>query len=229
MPELGTMGEMPEMVIVNGVSGWVFPSGNFYPVIAGGEGDGAGTETKVPAEGAGDKGKKTFSLDGEDFDPERAMATIKKLRDNEKATKPQLKELEDARAKLTAHEQEKMTEAEKATTARTAAEKERDEAKAETRRLKAERAIEKAATKAGLDPELAASLLKADSLELDEAGNPKGIEEALKALLVKWPHLKPETKAGPPNVNATDGKNDKQTQDPKEREAELRQRYRISS
>ena len=227
MPTLGTMGEMPEMVTINGVSGWVFPSGNFYPVIAGGEGDGAGTETKTPASDTGDKGKKTFSLDGEDFDPERAMATIKKLRDNEKATKPQLKELEDARAKITAHEQEKMTEAEKATTARTAAEKERDEAKAESRRLKAERAIEKAATKAGLDPELASSLLKADSLELDEAGNPKGIEEALKALLVKWPHLKAEAKVIPPNVNATDGKNGNQAKDPKAEDERLRKQYRI--
>ncbi len=77
----------------------------------------------------------------EEFDRERAMSTIRRLRDTEKADKLQLKELADLKAKVAAHEQEKMTEAEKATAARTAAEKERDEAKAEARRLRTERAI----------------------------------------------------------------------------------------
>ncbi|MFA6046181.1 MAG: hypothetical protein WC718_14450 [Phycisphaerales bacterium] len=186
------------------------------------EGQAQGAESQ----GSTNSGTASGQAQGEEFDKDRAMATIKKLRDFEKEAKAQLKELETLKAKQAEQEQANMSEKEKAEARAAAAEKEREEARAEARRLRVERAIEKAAAKLGLDADLAASLLKPDALEIDEEGKPKGVEEALGELLKKWPQLKGE-KPQVPNVNATDGKGGMPNQDPKEREAELRSRYRI--
>ena len=43
MAEERLTGQMPARETVNGVTGWRLPSGRFWPIIAGGEGDGAAT------------------------------------------------------------------------------------------------------------------------------------------------------------------------------------------
>lgn len=97
--------------------------------------------------------------------------------------------------------------------------------------LRAERTgrqVDRLAAKMGLDPDLAARLLATESVEYDEDENPIGLDKALKALTVKWPHLvKPATPPPGGSTNAGDGRGSGKI-DPQVQAAELKQRYRIS-
>jgi hypothetical protein len=70
------------------------------------------TEEVTPVQGTTETENVT-PQDGETFDAERAMSTIRKLREFEKAAKGQLKELDTLKAKLTEAETAKLTEQER--------------------------------------------------------------------------------------------------------------------
>ncbi|HEY1011354.1 MAG TPA: hypothetical protein VGE07_01535 [Herpetosiphonaceae bacterium] len=95
------------------------------------------------------------------------------------------KELADAdEARKTAE----LTDAQKAEAAKVKAEEARDKALADLKLERAKLAIAKAAGPLNVDVELAEGLLLA-KMEYDADGNPKGVDTALKALLVKHPNL----------------------------------------
>jgi hypothetical protein len=210
MLNLGTAeNEMFKAVIVNGIfKGWTSPSGTFYPAIAGGEGaddasgngDGKDGNDKPDADD-----KKGSSPDDEPFDKDRAMRTINTLREKEREGKQHAARVKELESKLAEYEQKDMTEKEKSEARAKKAEEEREAARAELIKVRSERAIERAASKLSLDPELALVLLKPESLEVDDKGEPKGVEDALKALVEKWPNLKVNSSVKPPDINAKNG------------------------
>lgn len=202
MPTGRGMGQEPVELIVGGVHVWRFAGGRVIPVIAGAESssapagdsgaktgtsDGKGTTDKSSA-GAGQE-------DGEEFDKERAMATIRKLRESEKAGKAALKELETIRAEKAATDEaalkkqgdwQKLHEQEK----KRADDLEPFKAKAE----RSEAALKKMLENERKDlPKHIITLLD----KMDPAEQLEYIAENREALV--------PAKATPPNVNAKDG------------------------
>jgi hypothetical protein len=172
-------------------------------------------ETQEKAAGGQDKTDSTASeTKEEEFDKERAMATIRKLREFEKSAKTALKELETIKAQQAADADEalkkqgdwqKLHEQEK----KRADDLEPFKTKAE----KYEAALGKllAKEREGL-PKHVLTLLD----KLDPAEQLEYIAENREAL---------GAKPTPPNVNAKDGQGGQQQVDPKAREQELRQRF----
>jgi hypothetical protein len=178
----GRLGETPLLTVRNGVPGYQFDD-LFIPRIAGGSDD-------DPKASDGDPKAADPKTDDEPFDKDRALATIRKLRENEKATKTQLKELEDLRAKVKAAEDKDKSDVEKlAGTARETA----DKLTAAERRaadLSLQLTVERAAGKLGFhDPDDAYRLIDRKAVELDDDGDPKNVEALLKDLAKAKPHL----------------------------------------
>jgi hypothetical protein len=89
------------------------------------------------------------------------------------------------------------------------------------------RQVDLLSAKLGLAPDLAATLLAAQPIEYDDEDNPIDLEKALKALTAKWPQLvKPAAQPPAGSTNAGDGTGRGHV-DPKAKEADLKQRYRI--
>jgi len=169
---------------------------------------------------ANDKGSASAGAgqeDGEEFDKERAMATIRKLRESEKTGKAALKELETIRA-------EKVKADEDALKKQGDWQKLAEDAQAKLKELEPHKAkaekYEAALSKllASQRKDLPAHVLKLLD-KLDPAEQLEYIAENREALV--------PNKASPPNVNATAGQAGKPSADPKAREAELRQRFRF--
>lgn len=157
---------------------------------------------------------------GDEWDPERAKATISKLREEEKRAKLLAKEKSDLEARLKQMEDAQLSEDQKREKAHQdalarAAELEQREA-ALAQQLKAERlqnAVERAAGRDEKDkngavkrpafhaPDEAYALLNKDAIEYDEQGNPTNIDVLLVDLATKRPHLvkaEPKASAGSP-------------------------------
>lgn len=143
----------------------------------------------------------------DDFDKDRAMATIHKLREFEKAAKSQLKDMDDLRAKLKALEDAKLSDQEKL-----AARLKEVEGKAqelEAKRLEAEAQLvrERKATRVAqiagqlnaydpLDPNFLAAVADIDP---NAEGAQKAIQSAIEALKKTKPYL---FRQGSPNLAA---------------------------
>lgn len=210
-------GEMPILVEINGNPFWQ-AGGRTFPVVAGGEdppGDGKNEDGKPadpPKKADGDG-----SSDDGDFDKDRALATIRKLRENEKATKTQLKELETLRTKVKEHDDAQKSEAEKLA----ARVKELEDSITEKdRSLTEERnhqAIERAATKAGtVDAEDVFRLLDPKEFELDDKGQLTNADDLVKALLKAKPYL--AARVGANGVPATPRSNGTQSHEDRVKE-----------
>lgn len=181
------------LVHINGVPHWQAQDGSTFPQVAGAEDPppaGAKTEDPPnPKSGAGD------GADDDDFDKPRAMATIKQLRERERATKEQLKELDTLKA-----QQKKRDDAEKSESDRLkeqVAESERKATAAQQKLTETQNriAIERAATKANAsDPDDVFRLLDPTDFELDADGNVTNAEKLVTDLIKKKPYL-----AGKPN------------------------------
>ncbi len=136
--------------------------------------DGAGTETER----------------GDDFDKDRALATIRKLREQEKALKAQAKEAEDLKRRL-----QEIEDKDKSETERQAARAQEAVAKltaAEQRAadLALQMSVERAARKLGfIDEDDAYRLLDRRAVETDDDGEPTNVEALLKDLAKAKPHL----------------------------------------
>lgn len=151
-------------------------------------------ETTTASEG-GSPAPET-GKDGQPFDAARAQATIAALRTAENDLKKQLrdgtKKVSDLEARIAAFEDKDKTEVEKATGQAHAAERKLSETEARLRAMSIRVAVAETASAAGIAPEnvkAAIRLLDADSLELDDDGEPKNTEAALKALVKEFPML----------------------------------------
>lgn len=98
------------------------------------------------------------------------------------------KEAQDAKAKITAFEQEKMSEAERLQATAKAAQEAAAAARQELQQARAQVAIAQAAATHGISP---AKLAKLVQVDFDDAGQPVGVEAAVAAVLAEWPELKP--------------------------------------
>jgi hypothetical protein len=107
------------------------------------------------------------------------------------------KEAQDAKAKITAFEQEKMSEAEKLQATAKAAQDAANAARSELQQARAQVAIAQAAATHGVNP---AKLAKLVTVEFDADGQPVGVEAAVAAVLNEWPELKPAAAAPTPGA-----------------------------
>jgi hypothetical protein len=130
------------------------------------------------------------------------LSEAKKLRSEASGLRKRLKELEDA---ATAKANAELSETQRAKKAAEDATAKLTQLEVTLRNERAARAVQAAAIKLNLDPDLAAELVRPDALEYDEAGAPTNVEKALKLVVQRWPHLiRSATQA--PNVNAADGR-----------------------
>lgn len=126
----------------------------------------------------------------EAFDKDRALATIRKLREGEKTSKAQAKELEELRAKVKAADDAKLSETERLAN-------EAQEAKIKAERLEADLreertlgAVEREATKLQFsNPAVAYRLLDRSKIEYGDDGKPKNVATLLEALAKEEPYL----------------------------------------
>ena len=100
------------------------------------------------------------------------------------------KEAQDAKARVSAFEQQQMSEAEKLQAAAKAAQEQAAAARAELQQARADVAISHAAAANGVDPRKLARLV---TVEFDEAGQPVNVDQAVAAVLKEWPELKAAT------------------------------------
>jgi hypothetical protein len=179
------------LVTINGVPCWQASTGRTFPVVAGAEdppGDGNS------GDGKGDPPKKDGadgnSTDDGDFDKDRAIGTIKKLRENEKTLKQQLKELETLKAKQKEREDAEKSEADRLKEQIADLESKATKAERELTETLNRTAIERAASKAGAaDPEDIFRLLDPDDFERDDAGKVTNADDLVKDLLKRKPYL----------------------------------------
>lgn len=144
--------------------------------------------------------------DSEDeFDKDRAMHTIKALREKEKAGEQAAKALKAAEAKLAAIEAANLSESERIAKEREDAIAERDALRARTRADAVKLAVFSAQAEVGLaDADLALAALDHGAITFDDEGQPTNVAALLSDLLERKPLLK-ATPAAPPRIPATDG------------------------
>lgn len=146
----------------------------------------SGETTPPPAETA-----TTTTTTTEEFDKDRAMALIAKLREEAKEAKAKAKDADEMKARLDAIEAEKLSDAERL-------QKERDDALERAKALDAtarENAIKLAVygqrDALGLSSaDLAIAALDRSKVEFDEQGQPTNVTDLLTALIEREPVLK---------------------------------------
>lgn len=137
---------------------------------------------------------------GDEFDPERAMATIKKLRGELKSI---TKEYKEATAKLTQIEDAQLSEAERLQKQLAEVAAERDRLAGEARRSIVTAAIADAAAKAGaIRPDAIAKLIDPATVEIDN-GKATNVADLVKGIAADYPEL---FKTRPGTADAAAGK-----------------------
>lgn len=204
MPRIG---EMPVLVNINGVPHWQASTGRTFPLVAGAE--------DPPA----DANTEDEEADAEKFDKDRALDTIRKQREREKAQAAELKVARAEAATLKAKEQQRAdadkSELEKAQTRLAEREKAHAEAEAKLKRMTIGQAIERAARKHNArNPEVVARLIEQDDLEFDDAGEPTNAEDLVKKILKDEPYLVGKTEGSTgvpasPRSNGSPGREEK--------------------
>jgi hypothetical protein len=197
-----TTGETPSVdaemairqVIRNGIPLWQASNGRTFPLVAG-------AEDPLPDP---DIDKDTTRVNNDDppaekWDEDRARRTIDKQREEAKALRVQLKELDALKAKDAQREREKLSETERLTAEKADLEKKLADREALMRELRTEQAIERAATNQGArKPAIIARLIDRSALQYDEDGNPLNADDLVKDLLKAEPYLKGEGTTGVP-------------------------------
>jgi uncharacterized protein YdaU (DUF1376 family) len=140
---------------------------------------------------------------GEEWDPERAKATIAKLRGIEKQAKADAKELADLRAEREKRAEAELTEAQRL-------QKQYDELKAQNAKLLDAALRQSVIEKSGLPSELADRLKGATEEEL--------LEDAKKLLAIL---PQPTTKPAPPSLKPTNPANGTQAETPQQQRERL--------
>jgi hypothetical protein len=144
----------------------------------------------------------------DDFDKDRALATIKAQREAEKALKDELKEANKAKAELQAIKDAEKSELEREREAREKLENENPKLKEELRDARLTAAL--ADPSLGVvEPETAANMLKQRGLTFGDDGKPENLAEAVEKLLEAKPFLKggpaEPPKPAVPNIDAGAG------------------------
>lgn len=154
-------------------------------------------------------------IPADDFDKERAMATIKNLREFEKAAKAQLKELDALKSEKAQRDEAELSAAQKAEKKANELATQLASAQAQLRRATLKDAAGEAAQKASLtfaqgalSDAIALGLF--DSLEWDD-DRPKGMTAAVKDLAASRPHWFVSTVAGSDIGATAKGKQTKET------------------
>lgn len=120
----------------------------------------------------------------DEFNKERAMETIRKLRDEVKTLKPLARKLTDYEKAEAERQAAEMTESERLRAEIAAAKKEAEEARTQARDTLIRSAFVSEAAKAGAaHPEDVYRLADLSGVEIDEAGAVTGVTEAVKALV----------------------------------------------
>ena len=144
----------------------------------------------------------------EPFDKDRAMATINNLRGFEKTAKAQEKQIAELTQKLTAYENEKLTEQQRL---QKSAQEAAERASSLEAQLKADRmtlAIEREARKLNIiDPEMAALAIQS-KVSYDAEGKPENVGDLLTQLVKDKPFLvgqsqQPQQPATPPGAGGS--------------------------
>lgn len=162
------------------------------------EGDGA-DQGSGQAQGA--EGTQSGTGGGEEFDKDRALATIKAQRESEnalkselQATKTRLKEIED---KAKTAEESKLSEAEQTQKKIAELESKLEQTSTQGRARVAKAAIKAAAAKAGATyPDHIPKLIDADSVEYDDDGEPTNVDKLVEGLKKSSPGLFEERRPG---------------------------------
>jgi len=133
----------------------------------------------------------TETGEGDDeFDRERAMKTIRTLREEAKAAVKQIKEVETLRARVKEIDDAKLSEQERLTKRAEEAETKLTQAQKQTQDRINRYEVQLQASRLGIvDPDAAVKLLDWDTLEYAQDGTPKDVDAALKALLADRPYL----------------------------------------
>lgn len=135
---------------------------------------------------------------GDEHDPARARALIEKLRPFETEAKRLARELADAQARLKAIDDATLSETEKQAAKIAALEKSLADAQTAHREALIRTAIEREAHAQGaVKADVVYRLVDRAAIELDAAGEVKGAEKAVKALLEAEPYLKATTETRP--------------------------------
>lgn len=128
--------------------------------------------------------------ESDEFDRERAMATIARLREFEKKAKTQERELESLKAKQKEREEAELGELERSKRRVAELEEAAKQSQAERRELRTRMAIEREAGRLGFRKvEYAHRLIDQDALEYDDEGTPSNVKELLEALAKDDPLL----------------------------------------
>lgn len=131
-----------------------------------------------------------MQTDDEDFDKERAMATIRKQREWEKEAKARLKRLEELEAEEQKRKDAALSETDKLKKEVAKLQAERDSALQEHRKARIEAAILLAAKDARMfNPQDARLLADLSEVTLQEDGSVTGADEAIKKLVKDRPYL----------------------------------------
>lgn len=143
----------------------------------------------------------------EQWDHERGMATITKLRDELKIAKADSRKAAELESRLKAIEDAEKTELQRATDLISAHEAEKQGWAAERRASALKLAVHTKAAELGISsPTLALAALKdAGDIEYDDSGQPSNLDAALTALLEAEPALRGVVKPRAPGTNAGDG------------------------
>lgn len=120
----------------------------------------------------------------DDFDKERAMETIRKLRDEVKSLKPSAKKLMEFEQAEETRRKAEMTEADRLKAEVDQARKEAEQARADMKTTLIRAAFVAEAAKAGASyPEDVYRLADTSGIEVDENGRATGVAEAVKSLV----------------------------------------------
>lgn len=148
------------------------------------------------------------------LDSERALRA-----QHEREARAEKKRADELAAKLAEHEQAKLSETEKATARADAAEKALSDMQGRMRQQAVRHAVASAARDQGfINPDDAPKFLDLDSIDFDDAGEPQGIADRVKALATERPYLlAPKTPPnGPPPTPRSDHANGEMTADERE-------------
>lgn len=178
--------EMPAYeTLTNGRKAWLI-DGRLIWAIAGGDGT---DDDQKPGEGDASKDNGSGD-DGDDFDKDRALATIRKLREAEREGKATKKQLDDALARLKAIEDKDKSETERAAAQAQEATAKLTAAEQRAQDLAIRLAVERAARKLDfIDEDDAYRLIDRSAVEMDASGDPQNVEGLLKDLAKAKPHL----------------------------------------
>lgn len=128
--------------------------------------------------------------DGEPFDKDRALATIKNLREYEKLSKAQAKEMEALRQQLKVRADADLSETDKAKARVTELEKANADLAARLQEQAIRGAVADAGAKVGaIRPLLLHRLIDTDDLTFDDDGHPKNVDLVVGNLKRQYPEL----------------------------------------